>query len=141
MKFSKKGFTLVEVLAAAIILAIITIAIVFSLSFAQNMVQRNSNDDAYAAEVQAAADAIICYVNDGLTDPASITNESYDADKMDYMYLDASSGFDPDQNKIQFQIEQTAEDASLYKIKALLYYGPSNDRKSVGYTCYAHASW
>ena len=63
-KRSKKGFTLVEVLAATIILALIATGVLGGLGFSQRMVRANSSKDAYAARVQEAADVIIACIND-----------------------------------------------------------------------------
>lgn len=139
MKRSKKGFTLVEVLAAAIILAIISVSIVFSISFSKNMVQANSNDDAYAAEAQAAADSIITFVNSGITSGASIEAASRSSLGQQYQY--SPGDYSTTSDAIQFKINQSTEDTELYKIKVKLFYGPANDRKSAGFMCYAHANW
>lgn len=139
MKISKTGFTLVEVLASTMILAIITIAIIFSLNFSQNMVQSNSNKDAYAAEVQTAADAIMCYVNGGFTTASEIQDVSRVGGE--YMYIDASSGYEPSENKIQFTIEPSGGSSTFYKISVGIFYGFANDRKSVELVSYSHKDW
>lgn len=136
MKMSKKGFSLVEVLASTLILAIITIAIIFALNFSQQMVQSNSNKDAYAAEVQTAADAIMCYVNGGFTTASEIRDVSKVGGE--YIYIDASSGYDSTANKIQFKIEPSED---LYKITVGIFYGFANDRNSVELVCFAHKDW
>lgn len=139
IRMNKKGFTLVEVLAATLILAIITIAIILLLNFSQKMVQVNSSKDAYAAEVQTAADAIICYMNSGLT----TVNEIEHASRVDgeIMYIDGSTGYDTNENKIQFKIEPSGESSSLKKITVAIFYGPANDRDTVEFICYAHEDW
>lgn len=136
---NKKGFTLVEVLASAIILATITIAIIFSLSFSQDMVQSNSNKDAYASEVQAAADAIMCFVNGGITTASEIQDASRTGGE--YMYIDASSGFNTTEDRIQFIIESSGGTSTLYKITVRIYYGFDNDRERVELVSYSHSNW
>jgi len=139
MRGNKKGFTLIEVLAASLILVIITIAVVFSLTFSQEMVQTNSNEDAYAAEVQTAADVIMSYVNGGITTAGGIQYLS--RVNGEPMYIDASSGFNSEENKIQFEIEPTSEATSFYKITVRIYYGFTNERNSVDLVTYSHANW
>jgi len=142
IKMSRKGFTLVEVLASTLILAIIAIAIIFALNFSQQMVQSNSNKDAYAAEVQTAADAIMCYVNGGSTTASEIRDVSKVGGE--YIYIDASSGYDSTENKIQFKIVPPGAptgDLYLYKITVRIYYSFTNDRKSLELVCFAHEGW
>lgn len=139
IRSNKKGFTLVEVMAAALILVIITIAIIFSLTFSQAMVQTNSNKDAYAAEVQTAADVIMNYVNGGITTAGGIQIAS--RVNGEYMYIDADTGFNTAENKIQFKIEATSVATSFYKITVRIYYGPANERSSVELVSYSHADW
>lgn len=141
IKINKKGFTLVEVLASAIILAIITTSVVFALSFSQNMVQGNSNQDAYAAEAQAAADVIMNYVNGGLTTAGEIENQTEIQFGTGAKYLDAGAGFNSNEDKIQFQLVPESGGSGLYEITVRLYYGFINDRESVEMICFAHPDW
>lgn len=139
ININKKGFGLVEVLASAIILALMSISVVFALSFSQNMVSENSNDDAYAAEVQAAADVIMTYINGGLTDAGQIQTESQVGGVTGYK--NAAAGFDPNEAGIQFQISEEAGGSGLYQITVRLYYGFKNDRENVEMICFAHPDW
>lgn len=139
MNNNKKGFTLVEILASVIILAIITTSVVFALNFSQRMVHENSNNDAYAAEVQAAADVIITYVNGGLTTASEVESASQIGSIS--KYLNAGSEFDPEEDKIQFVLSPESGGSGLYEITVRLYFGPSHDRESVELICFAHPNW
>ena len=139
ININKKGFSLIEVLASAIILAIITTSIAFALNFSQDMVRENSNDDAYAAEAQAAADVIMTYVNGGLIMATDIQAQSLSSGGPPY--LDASGGFDPAEDRIQFQIAPESGGSGLYQITVRLYYGFASDRNNVEMVCFAHSDW
>ncbi|NLP30828.1 MAG: type II secretion system protein [Clostridiales bacterium] len=138
MKNNKKGFTLVEVLASVIILALITGSIVFAIAFSQRVVQENSVSDAYAAEVQAAADVIMTYVNGGLTTGYEIEIESQSSLTV---YHNAETSFDPSLNDIQFTLKPETGGSGLYEIRVRLYYGPEHNRESIEMVCFAHPNW
>ncbi|NLY70480.1 MAG: type II secretion system protein [Clostridiales bacterium] len=139
MKNSKKGFTLVEVLASVIILVLIAGSIVFAISFSQRVVQENSVSDAYAAEVQAAADVIMTYVNGGLTSGYDIESQSQISGQS--VYRNAEAGFNPSIDDIQFTLIPESSGSGLYEITVRLYYGPEHSRESVEMVCFAHPNW
>lgn len=138
IRINKKGFGLVEVLASAIILVLISTSVLFALGFSQNMVRENSSSDAFAAEAQAAADVIMTYINGGLTDAGQIQAESIAAGDI---YLNANSGFDPGEDRLQFQIEPYEDGSGLYRITVRKYYGFAHDREVEEMICFAHADW
>ncbi|HPO05248.1 MAG TPA: type II secretion system protein [Bacillota bacterium] len=129
-KRSKKGFTLVEVLAATIILALIATGVLGGLGFSQRMVRANSSKDAYAARVQEAADVIIACINDQRSIPDI-------AAEMDYVRVNAGSPFSSAENRIQFIAENSFNGSGLYRITAALYFDTANGRDSVSLICFA----
>lgn len=139
LEINKKGFSLVEVLASVMILALITSSILLALSFSQRIVQENSTQDAYGAEVQKAADEIMNYVNAGLTTGPEIQNAIPVTGEP--VYIHADPGFDSSINQVQFQIHPEPGGSGLYKITVRLYYGPNNKRHHVEMECFAHKDW
>ncbi|WP_027398489.1 type II secretion system protein [Anaerovorax odorimutans] len=144
MKNNKKGFTLIEVLAATIILAIISTSIIYMLTFSRTIVQTSSTKDAYAAEVQAASDAIMCYINSKITNGNDISKASKSSrgENNKYVYCPTKDDFNKFNDNIQFTIEEPSDDTSdLYKITTRIYYGSENKREMSELICFSHKGW
>jgi prepilin-type N-terminal cleavage/methylation domain-containing protein len=71
---SKKGTTLVEVLAAVIILAIVAVAVLTSIGFSQTTIFSGSSEGDAAAQAQSIADALIPELNS--KDPSAVKAET-----------------------------------------------------------------
>ncbi len=136
---TKKGFSLVEVLAAVLILSLVTTTVLLGINFSRNMVTGNTNSDAYAAEAQAAADAIMTYVNGGGIAATAIEEASKVGGVV--QYKNASGGFVSTVDGIQFVVEPDPKGSSLYKITVREYYGFANDRQFTEMICFAHKDW
>lgn len=136
---NKKGFSLVEVIAALLILSVVAGVVLLGLSLSQKVVHGNTREDAYGAEAQAAADVIMTYVN-GEAD----TGEAIEAASGGlFLFADNSTdgGFYPGDDKVQFQIGPEPGGSGLYKITIRRYYGPDSGREYVEMVCYAHKGW
>lgn len=127
---SKKGFTLVEVLAAIIILALVTTGILAGLGFSQKMVLTNSAKDAHAAQVQQAADIIIARIND--------SQSIYDiAEDMNYLRINPGESFITEEDRIQFIAEENFNGSDLCRITIALFFDTAKGRDSVEMVCFA----
>lgn len=127
---SRKGFTLVEILAATIILALITTGALGGFGFSQKMVRTNSSRDAHAAQVQQAADIIIARINGS----QSISDIAAD---MNYVRVNAGESFNTGEDRIQFIAEEDFNGSSLHRIKIALYFNTANGRSNVEMVCFA----
>lgn len=129
LKKNKKGFTLVEVLAATIILALIASTILGGFGFSQRMVRANSSRDAHAAQVQEAADVIIALINDSQTFLEIETETGY-------KYV-AGGFFDDTEDSIQFIPVVNHNGSPLTRITVALYFDTAGGRDSVELVCFA----
>lgn len=128
---SKKGTTMVEVLAAVIILAIVVTAVVTSLGFSQKTILSESSQSDAAAQAQNLADTLIEKLH------GADTNTVNDVSLPDVHRVDSGSFPNPAYDR-QFMV--TAVDdgtVSGYRIKTAVYFTDSTGRKCVQLTAFA----
>ena len=122
---------MVEVLAATIILALITTGVLGGFGFSHKMVRANSSRDAYAAQVQEAADIMMARINDSQS-PSQI------AASMDYVNRSAGGSFSSEEDRIQFIAEENFNGSGLHRITLVLYFNTAKGRDSVELICFAY---
>nr|WP_319487382.1 type II secretion system protein [uncultured Caproiciproducens sp.] len=129
---SKKGTTMVEVLAAVLILALVVTAVLTTIGFSQRMILSNSSETAAAAQAQGIADALITKLQE--SGEATVKNETV-----------LGAGFAaeedfPDASKDkQFTFAHVEDDKGIagYKIKTAVYFTDGSGRKCVQMTAFA----
>lgn len=135
---SKKGTTMVEVLASVLILAIVVVAVLTTISFSQRTIVSGSSQSKAAADAQTIADTLISQLNSASDDTkATVDGVSRIPDGNTF------PAATPDR---QFTIKQVhATDSGNtdgiegYRIKTAVYYTDSTGRKCVQMTAFAAA--
>jgi len=140
---SKKGTTLVEVIAAVAILAIVVLAVLTSIGFSQTTILSGSSEADAAAQAQNIADTLISSLH-GKTnaDPDAITNAMTATGAV---YVASTTFPNPAKGK-QFTFTEVSDSAGTadstvavkgYKIKVAVYYTDKTGRKCVQMTAFA----
>lgn len=137
---SRKGMTLVEVIAAVAILAVVVTSVVAGISFSQRAVLSQGSQSAAAAEAQNLADQLISKLH-GLDESKLDTVSISGAAKITgATFPDASSAQD-----LQYTVSTvhdntlsgTGTDVSGYRIKVAAAYRDGGGRKFVQLTAFA----
>lgn len=127
----KKGTTMVEVLAAVVILAMVVAAVMTTIGFSQRTILSNSSGAGAAAQAQEIADALITKLQE--SDETSLKNE-----KILGAEFVAEENF-PDASKDrQFTFFHVQDDRGIegYKIRTAVWFSDSG-RKCVQMTAFA----
>ncbi len=129
---SKKGTTMVEVLAAVLVLAIVVTAVLTTISFSQRTILSGGSEGKAAAEAQSIADTLISQLS-GTSDASKVTVSGA-------VRVPEGSTF-PDATKDkQFKltsVENTKDSVKGYQIQTAVYYSDSTGRKCVQMTAFA----
>lgn len=125
MKNNKRGFSLVEIIVAITILALVSVGILGGFRFSQNLTLTNALRDEKAAILQEAAELLIIEGNLA-TSPGDFINR---AGNYDYLHVPAGD-FDPDEDRVQFSAVLDYQASDLAKITSVLYFdGPRGREK------------
>lgn len=128
---SKKGTTMVEVLAAVLILAVVVTAVLTSIGFSQRTILSESSQSDAAAQAQNLADTLIDKLH-GASDTDAASVKIPDAQRVD------SESFPDSAYKEQFTIVSVNNGGiSGYRIRTAVYFTDSTGRKCVQMTAFA----
>ncbi len=132
---SKKGTTMVEVLAAVVILALVVTAVLSTIGFSQRTILSKSTESGAAAQAQEIADALIKKLHGADADSLK-TVEVLGAKYVENAdFPDPSS---PDDKQFTFiPVEKDADGIEGYRIKAAVYFTDGSGRKCVQMTAFS----
>ena len=124
----KKGFSLVEVVASAAILCVVTIAVIGSIGVARQSVLSDTAKESAAASAQAIADTLMAELSTSQTPSAADLEALTGAKKV--------ASFSADNGEKQFAYTKyTSGGVAGYRIRVVVYY--DNGRNSVAMSAFA----
>jgi Tfp pilus assembly protein PilE len=136
---SKKGTTMVEVIAAVAILAMVVLAVLTTISFSQTTILSGSSEGSAAAQAQNIADALITELH---TESTATVETETSISGVTVAYVDSASfpnSADRSKDK-QFTIIGLATDSNGitgYRIKTAVYYNDKTGRKCIQLTAFS----
>ena len=124
MKDNKKGFSLVEIIVAISILALVSVGIVGGFTFSQNLTKTNALRDEKAASLQEAAEFLIVEGN-----LAGSLNQFINRAESDYGYVYVADGdFDSTVDQVQFTATSNYLSGDLTQVTAVMYFDSPKGR-------------
>ena len=128
---SRKGSTLVEVVAAILILAVVVTAVLTGISFSQRTILSESTQGAAAAQAQNLADTLVSKLH-GLSTaaPASVSVSGAE-------YVEPDKFPDVAKNTQYTFYEVAAGEIQGYRIKTAVYFTDGAGRKCIQMTAFA----
>lgn len=132
---SKKGTTMVEVIAAVLILAIVVVGVLTTISFSQRTILSGSIQGKASAQAQTIADALIAELNsaDALTVAAKNIVGAVYVDKNEFPKQTIDKQF----TIISVTDMYDTTKVEGYQIKTAVYFTDSTGRKCVQMTAFA----
>jgi Tfp pilus assembly protein PilV len=141
----KRGSSLLEVIVAVALLAIVVLTVVGGIGMARQSVLNNNVQDDYTAKAQNIADTLITYLSAQDPSKDTVGNEQAKIDEMNKLtgavHVNSSSDFSSSNtNKEQFTYTWVGVEnnpISGYKIEVRVYYNSGKEKKYSTFTAFA----
>ena len=141
----KRGSSLLEVIVAVALLAIVVVTVVGGIGMARQSVLNNNVQDDYTAKAQNIADTLITYLTAQDPSKDTITGVQKKIDEMNQLtgaaYVDSGSNFSPtNANNKQFcctWFAKSGDESAGYKIEVRVYYNSGKEKKYSTFSAFA----